>query len=195
MRARMSSQIFWSSASIFATYSFAYDACCSLSCFLCCVQFVPLCQQSQLQTGLPSEPSQPSRSQPPSHVFRSSESFSAIDLASSAICNCLLSLLLFLCHALPHRQVLCCCSSSDFLTVCTWFSQLGCFLLLNFNLRSNLNLVFSCFLGNLQFMFCCHASMTFSIFVSRHRSNFFLQETLFSSYVLGLQLALLFLFF
>ena len=33
--------------------------------------------------------------------FRPSESFSAIDLASSAICNCLLSLLLFLCHALP----------------------------------------------------------------------------------------------
>ena len=32
--------------------------------------------------------------------------------------------------------------------------QLGCFLLLNFNLRLNLNLVFSCFLGNLQSLFC-----------------------------------------
>ena len=39
---------------------------------------------------------------PPSHVFRSSASFAAIDLASSAICSCLLPLLLFLCHALPY---------------------------------------------------------------------------------------------
>ena len=30
MRARMPSQIVWSSASTFATYSFAYDACCLL---------------------------------------------------------------------------------------------------------------------------------------------------------------------
>ena len=43
--------------------------------------------------------------------------------------------------------------------------QLGCFLLLNFNLRFNLNLVSSCFLGNFQFLFCCHALMTFSILV------------------------------
>ena len=49
MRARMSSQIIWSSASTFATYPFAYDP---LSCFLCCMQFVPLCQQPQLQTEL-----------------------------------------------------------------------------------------------------------------------------------------------
>ena len=73
-------------------------------------------------------------------------------------------------------SVLCCCSSSDFLTVCTWFSQFGCFLLLNFNLRSNLNLVFSCFLGNLQFLFCCQVSTTFSILVSRHQSSFFLRD-------------------
>ena len=44
---------------------------------------------------------QTSRSQPPS-CFRSSASFASIDLASSAICNCLLHLLLFLCHTLPH---------------------------------------------------------------------------------------------
>ena len=94
MRARMSSQIFWSSARTFATYSLAYDACCSLPCFPWCVQFVLFCQQPQLQTELPS------RSQPPSHVFRSSASFTAIAKSSSAICNCLLSLLLILCHAL-----------------------------------------------------------------------------------------------
>ena len=99
------------------------------------------------------------------------------------------------CVTLFHTSsVLCCCSSSDFLTVCTWFSQLGCLLLLNFDLRSNLNLVFSCFLGNLQLLFWCHASMTFGILVPRHRSNFFLQDiVLFVR--LGLRLALLFLFF
>ena len=94
MSSRMSSKIFWSSASTFATYSLAYDACCSFSYFHCCVQFIPLCEQPQLQTEVPSEP--------PSHVFRSSASFAAIDLASSAICNFLLHLLLFLCHTLPH---------------------------------------------------------------------------------------------
>ena len=103
MRARMPSQIFWSSASNFATYSLAYDACCSLPCSLCCVQFVPLCLNLHLM------------------FFVFSASFSAIDLPSSAICSCLLSLLLFLCHALFHiSSVLCCCSSSDFLTVRTW---------------------------------------------------------------------------
>ena len=71
---------------------------------------------------------------------------------------CVLLLLLLLCHTL---------------------SELGIFLFLNFSFLFNLDLVFSCFLGNLQFLFCCHASMTFSILVSRHRSNFF--ETLFSS--------------
>ena len=93
-----------------------------------------------------------------------------------------------------HRPFLCCCSSSDFLTVCIWFSQLGCFQLLNFNLGSNLNLVVSCFLGNFQFLFCFHASTTFSIHVSRHRSNFFLRDIVLLIR-LGLQLALLFLFF
>ena len=82
-------------------------------------------------------------------------------------------------------SVLCCCSSSDFLTVCPWFSQRDCFLLLNFNLRSNLNLVFSCFLGNLQFLSCCHASL-----VPRHRSNFLRDFVR-----LGLKLVLFFLFF
>ena len=74
------------------------------------------------------------------------------------------------------------------------FSQLGCFLLLNSSLRSNLDEVFSCFLGKLQILFCCHASMTFSISVLRHRSNFFLRDIVLFVH-LGLQLALLFLFF
>ena len=80
-------------------------------------------------------------------------------------------------------SVLCCCSSSDFLTVCTWFSQLGCFLLLNFNLRSNLNLVFSCFLGSLPFLLCCNVLMTFSILVFSSSVQLTFFETLFSSYV------------
>ena len=101
--------------------------------------------------------------------FRSSESFPTIDPASSAICNCLLLLLLLLCHTL---------------------FQLGIFLLLNFNLRFNLTSVFFCFLGNLQFLFCCHALMTFSILVSCHRSNFLRDIVLLIR--LGLQLAALF---
>ena len=174
MRARMSSKIFWSSASTSATYSFAYDACCSLSCFLCCVQFVPLCQQPQPQTGLPSEPWQPSRSQPPSHVSL----FFGILLCNrpgffSDKYNCLLPLLLFLCHTL---------------------FQIGIFLFLNFTFLLNLDLVFSCFLGNIQFLFCRHALMTFSVLVSRHRSNFSLRDIVLLIR-LGLQLALLFLFF
>ena len=36
--------------------------------------------------------------------------------------------------------------------------------------------MFSCFLGNLQFLFCRRALMTFSILVSRHRSNFSLRD-------------------
>ena len=115
-----------------------------------------------------------SRSQPPSHVFRSLESFSANDLASSAICNCLLLLLLFLCH--------------------TFFFQLRIFLFLNFNVLFSLDLVFSCFLGDLRFLFCCHALMTFSILVSRHRSNFYLRDIV-HLVRLGPQLALLFVFF
>ena len=72
--------------------------------------------------------------------------------------------------------------------------QLGIFLFLNFKFLSNLDLVFSCFLNNLQFSFCCHASMTFSILVSRHGSNFLLRD-IFLLVRLGLQLALLFLIF
>ena len=121
MRARMPSPIFWSSGSTFATYSFAYDACCSLSCFLCCVQCVPLWQQPQLQTELPSEPWQPSRSQPPSHVFRSSASLAAIDLASSAICSCLLHRQLFLCH-LPFNSAVFCFLTSISVSISTWCS-------------------------------------------------------------------------
>ena len=68
--------------------------------------------------------------------------------------------------------------------------QLGIFLFLNFSFLFNLDLVFSCFLGKLQFLFCYHALMTFSILVSRHRSNFFLRDLV----RLGLHLALLFLF-
>ena len=158
MRARMPSQIFWSSASTFATYSFAYDACCSLSCFLCFVQFVPLCQQPQLQTELPREPWHPSLQ-------------STWLLQRSAA----------VCYPLPVVPV-----SPPF--------QLGCYLLLNSNLRFNLNLVFSCFLGNLQFLSCSHALMTFSILVSRHWPNFSLRD-FFLLTRLGLQFALLFLFF
>ena len=50
MSSRMPSKIFWSSASTFATYSLAYGACCSFSYFHCSVQFIPLCEQPQLQT-------------------------------------------------------------------------------------------------------------------------------------------------
>ena len=38
---------------------------------------------------------------------------------------------------------------------------------------------FACFLGNLQFLFCCFVTMTFSILVSRHRSNFSLRDIVF----------------
>ena len=83
----------------------------------------------------------------------------------------------------------CCFCVTPFLTVCTWFPQLGCFLLLNFNLRSNLNLVLSCFLGNLllpcvdDFQYLCFSS---SIQLLRDIVLFVR---------LGLQLALLCLFF
>ena len=104
MRARVSSQIFWSSASTFATYSFAYDACCSLSCFLffVCNLFLSVSNLSCRLGFLLSFGNLLDLNLPPSHVFRSSASFAAIDLASSAICFCLLPLLLFLCHALPY---------------------------------------------------------------------------------------------
>ena len=85
-------------------------------------------------------------------------------------------------------SVLCCCSSSYFLTICTWFSQLDCFLLLNFDLRSNLNKVFSSFLDNLVLLPC---DDDFQYLVSRHGSNFFLRDIVFFVR-LGLQLALLF---
>ena len=58
--------------------------------------------ESIFSIGLLSEPWQPSRSQPPSRLFRSSETFSVIDMDPSAIWICLLPLLLFLCHTLPH---------------------------------------------------------------------------------------------
>ena len=138
-------------------------------CFLCCVQFVPLCQQPQLQTELPSEHRLLDLNLHLMFSFFGSH-FASIDMVSSAICNCLLHLLLFLCHTLPHivRFVLLLLKKSLF--------QLGSFLFLNFNLLFNLNLVISCFLGNLQFLPCCNVLMTFSILVSRHRSNFFLRD-------------------
>ena len=132
-------------------------------CFLCCVQFVPLCQQPELQTELPSElPTDFSVSTSIS-CFLSSASFASIDLASSAICDCLLHLLLFLCHTLPHivRFVLLLLKKSLFSTRQLSVPQLGQSL---------------CFLGNLQFLLCCNVLMTFSIFVSRHQSNFFLRD-------------------
>ena len=119
-------------------------------CFLCGVQIVPLCQQPQLQTELPSELATDFSISTSISCFRSSASFASINLASSAICKCLLRLLLFLCHTLQDIA----------------FSTL----------LFNLNLVFSCFLGNLQFLLCCNVLMTFSIPVSRHRSNFFLRD-------------------
>ena len=76
------------------------------------VQFVPLCQQPQLQTELPSGVPTDFSISTSISCFRSSASFASIDMASSAICNCLLHLLLFLCHTLPHTpSVLRCCSS------------------------------------------------------------------------------------
>ena len=80
--------------------------------------------------------------------------------------------LLFLCH-LPFNS--------------------AAFCFFNFNLRFNLNMVLSCFLGNLQFLHCCNVLMTFSFLGSRHRSIFFLREIVLLIR-LGLQLALLFLF-
>ena len=129
------------------------------------------------------------RSQHPSHVFvlRNASLLSTWLLQRSVTVCCP-----FCCSCVKPfhtSSVLCCCSSSDFLTVFTWFSQLGCFLLLlNFNLCSNLTRCSPAFSVTL---FCCHASMTFSIFVSRHGSNFLRDIVFFVR--LGLLLALLFL--
>ena len=59
--------------------------------------------------------------------------------------------------------------------------QLASFPFLNFTLRFNLHLMFSCSLGNLQFLFCRHASMTVRMFHVIGPISFF--ETLFSSCV------------
>ena len=64
--------------------------------------------------------------------------------------------------------------------------QLGSFPFLNFNLLFNLNLAFSCFLSNLQVLFCCSVLMTFSrafslvigLTSSRHCSLRALQPTI-----------------
>ena len=168
----MSSQIFWSSASTFATYSFAYDACCSLSCFLCCVQCVPLCQQFQLHTG---------------HLLR-------LDNLLDLNFHLMFSFLGFLrCNRPGFSSDLYLFAAPPVVSVSLPF-RLGGFLFVESNLLFNLDLVFSRFLGNLQFLFCCHVSMTFSILVSRHRSNYFLRDIVLIVR-LGLQLALLFQFF
>ena len=139
-------------------------------CFLCFLQFVPFCHQLQLQTELPSELATNFSISTFISCFRSSASLASIDLASSAICNCLLHLLLLKCHTLPHivRFVLLLLEES--------LVQLGSFLFLIFNLFFNLNLVFSCLLGNFHFLLCCNVLMTFSILISRHWSNFFLRD-------------------
>ena len=101
-------------------------------CVLCCVQFVPLCQQPQLQTELPSE--LPTDFSISISCFRSSASFASIDLASSAICFCFLHLLLFLCNTLQHivRFVLLFLNKS-----------LGSLLFLNFTISTWCSLAFS----------------------------------------------------
>ena len=82
---------------------------CCKPCSLCCVQFVPLCQQHQLQTELLAElPTDFSISTSIS-CFRSSASFALVDLAS-----------------LPRSSsVLCCCSSRNrFFNSAAFYSSL-----------------------------------------------------------------------
>ena len=150
VRAKMSSQIFWNSASTFATYSFVYGACCSLSCFLCCVQFVPVSNLSCRLSFL---------------------------LSLDNLLDLNLHLMFFVLRNpslqstwLLQRSVTVCYSSVVSYPLSTRHLSVP---QLQFPLQS---LVFSCFLGNLQFLFCCHALMTFSILVSRHRSNFFSRD-------------------
>ena len=123
MRARMPSQIFWSSASTFATYSFAYDACCSLSCslFVLCNLFLSF---SNLSCRLSFLLSLDNLLDLNLHLmfFRSSASFAAVDLASSARSgSCLLPLLLFLCY-LPFNSAAFCFSTSISVSISTWCS-------------------------------------------------------------------------
>ena len=170
MRATMSSQVCWNSASTLAKYSLAHDVCCCcLACFVACNLF-PVSLLSQLHTELPLEPSQPSRSQPSSHVFLRNPSLQSTWTL--------------------QRSVTFCCT----LCFCHTLFQLGIYLFLNFNFLLNLDLVFSCSLGNLPLLLCYHALRTFSILVSRHRSNFFFRDIVLLVR-LGLQFALLLLFF
>ena len=150
--------------------------------------------ESIFSIGLLSEPWQPSRSQPPSRLFRSSETFSVIDMDPSAIWICLLPLLLFLCHTLPHIVRFVLLLLKRFLHNLQFVFSTRLLSACRLRLLFNLDSVLFRFLGNLQFLFCCHVSMTFSTLVSRHRSNFSHRDlVLFVR--LGLQLALLFVFF
>ena len=172
MRARMPSRIFWSSASTFATYSFALDERWSLSCFLCCLQFVPLCQQPHCRLSFLSL-ANASRSQPPSHVFRSSESFSANDLATSAICNCLLLLLLF--HPF-------------FFNSASFFPQL------QFPLHSRVGVLLLSRQPSILVLLPCVDDFQYPCFSSSVQPTSFL-ETLFSKYVSACNWHCSFLFF
>ena len=127
---------------------------CCKPCSLCCVQFVPLCQQHQLQTELLAElPTDFSISTSIS-CFRSSASSALVDLASLPRSSSVFVLLLLEKSLFSTRQLS----------------------IPHFNLFFNLKMVSSYFLGDLPFMLCCNVLMTFSILVSRHRSNFFLQD-------------------
>ena len=115
MRARMPSRIFWSSASTFVTYSFAYYACCSLSLLSL------LCTKCSFLSGISALLNLDSLLDLNLHLMFSffSASFAAIDVASSAICNCLLPLvLLFLCH-LPSNSAASCFSTSISVSIST----------------------------------------------------------------------------
>ena len=92
MRARMPSQIFWSSASTFATYSFTHDERWSLSCNLFLSVSNLNCRLSFLSLA------NASRSQPPSHVFRSSNPSLQTTWQLQRSVTVWLLLLLFLCH-------------------------------------------------------------------------------------------------
>ena len=129
-------------------------------CFLCCVQFVPLCQQPQLQAELPSE-------LPTDFSISTSISwcsfFGFLRFNRPGFCS-------DLSHPSTHRPF--CASAPQEIAFST--RQLS-----TPQLQSPSSISTWCslgFLGNLQFLLCCNVLMTFSILVSRHRSNFFLRD-------------------
>ena len=140
-------------------------------CFLCCVQFVPLCQQPQLQTELSFLLSfllsfrQTSRSQPPAHVFvlRIPSLQSTWLLQRSVTVRC--TSCCFCVTPFNTSSVLCCCSSRNrFLNSAAFHSSTS----ISSSVSAWCSLAFSATFNSSS--------------VSRHRSSFFF-ETLFSSYV------------